>query len=53
MLSARGLTLSDAEREKVLTCGDTKKLQRWLRRSVTARTVAAVFKPVTKKRRAH
>jgi hypothetical protein len=53
VLSARGLTLSDAEREKVLACSDPKKLQRWLRRSVTARTVAAVFKPVPKKRRAH
>lgn len=51
VLSTRGLVPTDAERTKVLACRDERRLERWLRKAVTARSVAAVLKPAQAKKK--
>lgn len=43
VLEARGLAVTEAQRERVLECVDLTKLERWLRRAATAKTAAAIF----------
>lgn len=42
-LSARGVSLSGAARDRIASCGDIATLTRWLTRSVTAASEADVF----------
>jgi hypothetical protein len=44
VLSARGITASDAVRERILGCTDVPTLDVWLRRAVVAPTAAAVVR---------
>jgi hypothetical protein len=43
VLDARGLTITDAERERILGCKDLETLTRWHRRAVTVASTAALF----------
>ena len=43
VLEARGLTVTDAQRERILGCSDLEILSRWHRRAVTAGSTDAVF----------
>ncbi|MER8232303.1 hypothetical protein [Streptomyces sp. NPDC094049] len=43
VLEQRGLTITDAARERVKHCDDPDTLQRWLKRAVTATTAEEVF----------
>ncbi|HEY1691538.1 MAG TPA: hypothetical protein VGG39_05235 [Polyangiaceae bacterium] len=42
-LSARGVSLSGAARDRIVSCGDVATLTRWLMRAVTAASEADVF----------
>ena len=42
-LDARGLAVSEAERETIAACTDDATLTRWIRKAATAATVAEVF----------
>ncbi|MFJ5092900.1 hypothetical protein [Streptomyces sp. NPDC088557] len=43
VLEQRGLTVTDAVRERVEHCDDPDTLHRWLKRAVTAATTEEVF----------
>jgi hypothetical protein len=43
LLDARGLALSQEQRQQVTSCTDAAQLDRWLDRAITAGTVAEVF----------
>lgn len=43
VLDARGLVITDAQRQRILGCGDLETLSLWLRRAVTAGSTDAVF----------
>ncbi|MFJ9430898.1 hypothetical protein ACIRQY_14730 [Streptomyces sp. NPDC101490] len=43
VLEQRGLSITDAVRERVKHCDDPDTLQRWLKRAVTAATAEEVF----------
>ncbi len=43
VLDARGLAVSDAQRERVMACRDQSTLTRWQRAAVTSASVDAVF----------
>ncbi len=43
VLAARKLSVSDAQRERILGCTDLPSLNRWIERAVTAETTDAVF----------
>ncbi|MFI2507783.1 hypothetical protein [Streptomyces sp. NPDC018972] len=43
VLSVRGLTLSDADRERITTCTDLEALTTWFDRSLTATTTGDLF----------
>ncbi|GAA2931345.1 hypothetical protein ACYCCF_07635 [Streptomyces argenteolus] len=42
-LDVRGISITDATREKVTTCGDPELLRRWLARALLATTAGEVF----------
>jgi hypothetical protein len=42
-LEARGLAVTDAERERILSCTDLETLARWVRRAATIATSDAQF----------
>ena len=43
VLEARALTVTDAQRERILGCDDLAQLDRWLRRAATVATTDALF----------
>ena len=43
VLEQRGLPVSKAERARIQECGDTDQLDAWLRRALTAESVADVL----------
>jgi hypothetical protein len=43
VLEARGLAVSDAQRERIVGTKDLELLTRWLRRAVTVSTTEALF----------
>jgi hypothetical protein len=43
VLRARGVALSQGERERILACEDTKKLDVWIERAVVATRAAELF----------
>jgi hypothetical protein len=43
VLEARGLTVTESQRQRVLDCTDVTQLNRWVDRSVTITDVAALF----------
>jgi hypothetical protein len=43
VLDARGLTVSDAQRERILGCSDLEVLKAWLRRAAIVATADALF----------
>jgi hypothetical protein len=43
VLDARGLSIADPQRERVLGCKDLETLTRWLRRAATIDSTAALF----------
>jgi flagellar biosynthesis/type III secretory pathway protein FliH len=43
LMDARGLALSQEQRQQVTSCTDATQLDRWLDRAITAGTVAEVF----------
>jgi predicted transposase YdaD len=43
VLEARGLTVTESQRQRVLDCTDVAQLNRWVDRSVTITDVAALF----------
>jgi len=43
LLAARGLGLSEAQRERVASCTDSAQLDLWLDRAISASTAAEVF----------
>jgi len=43
VLAARGLAVSDAQRQRALACTDLDTLARWLRRAATASSCDEVF----------
>ena len=43
VLEARGLDVSDAERERITSCADLKQLKRWITRAVTAEKTGDLF----------
>jgi hypothetical protein len=43
VLDARGLDVTDAQRERVLACSDLDTLARWHRRAVTVASADALF----------
>lgn len=43
LLEARGLTVPDADRDRVATCNDLGTLTRWFRRAITAASTAEVL----------
>lgn len=43
VLDARGLDVSDAERERIVTCTSLKQLKIWMRRTVTAAKTSDLF----------
>jgi hypothetical protein len=45
VLSARGLTVDAAERQRILACTDLSQLKRWLRRAVSAQATHELFAP--------
>jgi hypothetical protein len=42
-LEARGLAPTEADRARVLGCVDAERLQEWLRRALTAKSLGDVF----------
>jgi len=43
VLEARGVDVSDAERERITSCTDLKQLKRWIIRAVTAEKTGDLF----------
>ena len=43
VLRARGLTVPDAARERILSQKDPERLERWLEKAIVAASVAAVL----------
>jgi hypothetical protein len=43
VLDARGLVVTDAEREHILGCADLEQLARWVRRAATVSVIDALF----------
>lgn len=43
VLAARGIEVTEAQKQKILVCSDVGQLQIWLRRAATATTVAEVL----------
>ena len=43
VLDARGLSLDDGARQRILSCTDTEVLEGWLERALTAATLSDVF----------
>lgn len=43
VLQQRGFEITDVERQRILECGDLDRLQVWLGRVLTAKTLAEVF----------
>ena len=43
VLEARGLDVSDAERERITSCTDLKQLKRWIIRAATAEKTGDLF----------
>jgi len=43
VLDARGLTVTAAQRTRILGCTDLQQLQEWITRAATATTVAGIF----------
>lgn len=43
VLDARGLTVTDAQRERILACKDIETLTGWLRRAATVDATDALF----------
>ncbi|CAM3626140.1 hypothetical protein [Nocardiopsis rhodophaea] len=43
MLDARGICLTDGQRELVVSCTDLDRLQTWIARAATATTAEQVF----------
>lgn len=43
LLEQRGFGVDDAERRRILECGDLDQLQLWLGRVLTAKSLAEVF----------
>ena len=44
MLEARGLDVTDADRERITGCTDLRQLKKWLRRAVTAEKTSDLFR---------
>jgi hypothetical protein len=44
VLRAHGIALSQGERERILACEDTKKLDAWIERAVAATRAAELFR---------
>ncbi|WP_019633894.1 hypothetical protein [Actinomadura atramentaria] len=42
-IDARGLALTDTERERITTCTDLDQLRTWRRRAITAHTTTDIF----------
>jgi hypothetical protein len=51
VLEARGLRVTAAQRERVLTCTDLAQLEGWVRKAVTVKTTAELFARPIKARR--
>jgi hypothetical protein len=45
VLEARGLRVAEQARERILSCTELEQLQRWLRKSVSVRSVEELFEP--------
>lgn len=43
LLELRGITTSEQDRERILSCTDCDRLERWAARVLTARTIDEVF----------
>jgi predicted transposase YdaD len=43
VLEARGLAVTDAERERITGCADLRQLKRWVTRAVTAEKTGDLF----------
>lgn len=43
VLAARNLTVSDVERERIMTCKESERLDQWLKRAVTASATSELF----------
>jgi predicted transposase YdaD len=43
VLEARGVDVSDAERERITSCTDLKQLKRWITRAATAEKTGDLF----------
>ena len=43
VLAARGITISDAARARIVECADTELLRTWIRRAATAHTTDELF----------
>jgi hypothetical protein len=43
ILGARGLSLSDAQRQRIEACNDLDRLEQWARVAATASSVDALF----------
>ena len=43
VLEARGLDVTDAERERITACTDLRQLKKWVRRAVTAEKTSDLF----------
>jgi hypothetical protein len=44
VLEARGLDVTDAERERITACTDLRQLKKWIRRAVTAEKTSDLFR---------
>jgi len=42
-LDVRGISITDADRQKIIACGDPEPLRRWLTRAFVATTAGEVF----------
>ena len=45
VLASRGITISEAQRDRVLAAREDKVLDEWLRRAATVYTTEALFEP--------
>jgi predicted transposase/invertase (TIGR01784 family) len=52
VLEARGLSVTDAQRTRILGCTDLERLERWVRRAATVKTAAALFATTAGRRKA-
>ena len=44
VLEARGLDVTEAERERITACTDLRQLKKWIRRAVTAEKTSDLFR---------